>query len=468
MNADSRFIRVLTRKDVLALAFGAMIGWGWVIMSGTWILRSGSVGAILAFAVAGLIMLIVALLYAELVAAMPQVGGEHVYTLRALGPAGSFVCTWSIIFVYISICCFEAVALASVFDYFDYDFKRVYLWTIAGYDVYLTWAFIGIGGGVIVTIINILGVKLSAVFQTVVTVLILISGVILITGAGLKGSVSNLDPYFVSGLAGVLGVVTMVPFFFVGFDIIPQIAEEINLPFKYIGALTAISVCVAIFWYCLIVLAVALLADTTLLSESKLATADANKLVWGTPGATIIIFGGIAGIITSWNAFVIGGSRAIFAMAESNMLPKALGRLHARYRSPYVAIILVGLLTCIAPLFGRNILVWIVNAGSFGAVLAYIMVSVSFIRLRSREPDMTRPFKLPLGLAIGWLGVLCCIALGLVYLPGSPSALSPVEWVVVIAWMLLGLIFYLCAVIKHGQKGHLVVHKSSNSSGSQI
>lgn len=127
MSGDQGLARVLTRKDVLALAFGAMIGWGWVALSGTWILRAGSLGSILAFVIAGSVMLIVALLYAELAAAMPEVGGEHVYSLRALGRTGSFICTWAIVFVYISICCFEAVALASVVDYFDINLSHLFL-----------------------------------------------------------------------------------------------------------------------------------------------------------------------------------------------------------------------------------------------------------------------------------------------------------------------------------------------------
>ena len=109
---ESGLSRVLTRKDVLALAFGAMIGWGWVILSGGWIDRAGSLGAMLAFVVAGGVMLVVALLYAELAAAMPQVGGEHAWSLRALGHGGSFACTWAIVFVYVSICCFEALPRA--------------------------------------------------------------------------------------------------------------------------------------------------------------------------------------------------------------------------------------------------------------------------------------------------------------------------------------------------------------------
>ena len=80
MSDTARFVRVLARKDVLALAFGAMIGWGWVVMTGHWIITAGSLGAVLAFIVGGLAIVCVGLTYAELAAAMPEAGGEHVYS----------------------------------------------------------------------------------------------------------------------------------------------------------------------------------------------------------------------------------------------------------------------------------------------------------------------------------------------------------------------------------------------------
>lgn len=449
MSSESGFARVLTRKDVLALAFGAMIGWGWVALSGMWIVRAGSLGAMLAFVIAGSVMLIVALLYAELAAAMPETGGEHIWSLRALGHAGSFICTWAIVFVYISICCFEAVALASVIDYFEIDLSHVFLWRVADYDVYLSWALVGSATAAVLTVINILGVKLSAFIQVVVTLMIGVSGLVLLTGASINGSFENIDPLFVSGIAGVITVVTMLPFFFVGFDVIPQIAEEVDLPHRELGTLTIVSVCMAIVWYCAVVAGVALLADSTILQNSKLTTADAAATVFGKSGAALIVIGGIAGIVTSWNAFIIGGSRAIYAMAQSGMLPSVLGKLHPRYRTPHAAILFIGVLTFLAPLLGRNALTWFVNAGSFGAVIAYLFVAISFVRLRHSEPDLPRPFRLqPYGLAIGWLGVICCGALGLLYLPGSPSALIPMEWSIVVAWSAVGAACYFRMLAK--------------------
>ena len=83
---------------VLVIAFGAMIGWGWVVSSGSWIQKGGVVGASIAFAIGGVMIFFIGLTYAELTAAMPQCGGEHVFSYKAMGPNGSFICTWAIIF----------------------------------------------------------------------------------------------------------------------------------------------------------------------------------------------------------------------------------------------------------------------------------------------------------------------------------------------------------------------------------
>ena len=86
--AGDRFARVLKTRHVLTLAFGAMIGWSWVLMTGYWVGNAGSVGTLLAFAAGGLVIGFIALTYAELASAMPRAGGEHVYTHAGLGPAG--------------------------------------------------------------------------------------------------------------------------------------------------------------------------------------------------------------------------------------------------------------------------------------------------------------------------------------------------------------------------------------------
>jgi amino acid transporter len=434
--------RVLDLKDTLALSFGAMVGWSWVILSGLWISNGGSLGAMLGFALAGLPIMLIGLLYAELASAMPVVGGEHEYSLRALGRLGSFVCTWAIVFVYVSVCAFEAVALPTVIEYWLPDYQAGFLWQVAGWDVYLSWVAVGVAGSAAVTFVNYIGVKSSAVVQTTVSVLILVAGAMLLSGALLKGSPDNLQPLFTHGMAGIFSVAVMAPFMFVGFDVIPQAAQEIHLPARSIGRVLLGSIAMALAWYVLIIMAVALLIPASGLGDG-LVTADAAGTAWGPVGANLLVLGGVGGIITSWNAFMVGGSRAVFAMARHDMLPAWLGRLHPTYRTPSNAILAIGLLSMAAPLCGRVLLVWIVDAGSFAVVIAYILVAVSFLQLRRRQPDMARPFRLRHGERIGWLALLGSLGLLALYLPGSPSALLwPVEWGLVGAWFLLGFVFY--------------------------
>ena len=113
----SNFSKTLNTRDLLALSLGAMIGWSWVILTGRMILMAGSMGTLLAFLFGGLIVVFIGLLYAELAPAMPVVGGEHEYTLRALGRHASFFCTWMVILAYSSVVAFEAAALPTAIEY---------------------------------------------------------------------------------------------------------------------------------------------------------------------------------------------------------------------------------------------------------------------------------------------------------------------------------------------------------------
>ncbi len=437
-----QLVRVLSKKDVISLAFGAMIGWGWVVLAGDWILEAGSVGSILAFLVGGLMVVFVGLTYAELVSAMPRVGGELYYTLRALGPRFSFVASWGIALGYISVVAFEAVALPTVIDYLFPGYHAVHLWTIAGYDVTLTWALVGMFGAVVITVVNYLGIRPAAVFQGICTLLLALVGVLLIIGSFTGGEPAYFRPFFVNGMGGLLSVLVMTPFLFVGFDVIPQAAEEMKIPFRMIGFLLVFSVLLAVLWYVAVIAAVGLGLDPSGLGNTDLATADALAALWGHPVfGKILVLGGIAGILTSWNAFFIGGSRILYAMAEAGMLPGGFARLHPTYKTPSNAILLIGGLSVVAPLFGREMLVWLVDAGGLNIVLSYFLVAVSFLVLRKKEPAMPRPFRAGKGPLVGLLAVTLSLFLGVQYFPGMPAALLwPYEWVMILGWWIIGVV----------------------------
>lgn len=438
--SEGQFVRVIRRKEVLALSFGAMIGWSWVALTGNWIGAAGSAGAMLAFLIGGIVIILVGLTYAELASAMPQAGGEHVYSHRALGRTASFICTWAILLGYVSVVAFEAVALPTVTEYLVPGFSRGYLWTVAGWDVNLTWVLTGVAAAIVVTAINIVGIRTAARLQLLATTLVLLVGLVLVGGGVTAGDTANMLPLFADGAKGLLAVLIMVPFMFVGFDVIPQSAEEMDIPFADIGKLLMVSIAMAVAWYVAMIWAVSVGLPMAARQASELPTADATAaLLGGAWAGKLLVIGGIGGILTSWNAFLIGGSRAIYALARAGQLPAALGKLHPRFKTPHRALLLIGALSVAAPLFGRPALVWLVDAGGLGIVVAYALVAWSFLVLRKREPDMHRPYKVMYGRYVGWAALLLSLGVAVLYLPGSPAALIwPHEWLIVIAWTLFG------------------------------
>ncbi|MDR1788169.1 MAG: APC family permease [Treponema sp.] len=453
--AESKFKKVLNRWDIFSLAFGAMIGWSWVILSGDWIKGAGTLGAILAFVVGGIMVLFVGLTYAELTVAMPQCGGEHVFSMRALGTGGSFVCSWAIIVAYVAVAAFEACAFPTVVQYIFPNFMKGFMYTIGGFDVYVSWMATGLVLSIIMTVINYVGIKTAAVVNTVLTVIIAGVGIALVAASAVRGDLQTAEPFFDKGFKGFLGVVVMTPFMFVGFDVIPQAAEEINLPLKKIGVVLLVSIIMAISFYGLVILAVSLVMSKPELEVSSLATADAMKKAFfnSAAAAKVLIIGGMAGILTSWNSFFVGGSRAIYSMAEAHMLPKFLAKLHPKFKTPSNAILLIGALCFVAPFFGRRMLVWLVDAGSAATVIAYFLVALSYLVLRKTEPGMERPYKVPLGVPVGIIAVAMTLVMLVLYVPGMPAGLVwPQECILFGITVLLGALLGLIAKVRYGKK----------------
>lgn len=442
--SDLKFNKILGCKDIFAMAFGAMIGWGWVIMSGKWIEKAGSIGAIIAFLLGGTTIVFIGLIYAELTAAMPKCGGEHVFSLRALGKTGSFICTWAIILGYVGVVCFEACALPSVIEYLIPNFKFGYMYTIAGFDVYFSWVLIGVISSILITLINCIGLKAATKIQRLLTICIVFVGVMLIVGTIFSGEIKNINPCFENGIGGVLSVCVMTPFMFVGFDVIPQTADEVNISYKKLGKVIVLSIVVAILWYISIIFSVSVLLSKQALAVSELATVDAMKKAYFNSGfvAKVVVVGGVAGILSSWNSFFIGGSRAIFALSESRMLPTYLSKISYKTKTPINSVVLIGIISIFAPFFGKAMMIWLTNAGSFGVVIAYFITSISFLILRIKEPNMKRPYKIKHGKLVGALAVLFSGVMIVLYLPGMSSCLALQEIVIILIWIILGILLF--------------------------
>lgn len=460
----SNFDRVFSSWDILVIAFGAMIGWGWVIQSGDWIEKAGVIGAMLGFFLGGVMIFFIGLTYAELTPAMPECGGEHVFSMRAMGPYGSFVCTWAIILGYVSVVCFEACAFPTIISYLWPGFLKGYMYTVAGFDIYASWVAVAVIFAFLITIINLMGAKTAAILQTILTVAIGAAGIALVVASLFSGQPSNLDGQVFHGASSgsifgnIVRVAAVSPFFFIGFDVIPQAAEEINVPLKKIGKMLLFSIVLAISFYALVIFAVGYVMDSKSIVDSYaatgLVTADAMAKAFHSEAMSkVIIIAGMCGIVTSWNSFMLGGSRAIFSMAESYMVPRVFKKLSSKHKTPTTAIWLIGILSMLAPFAGRKMLVWVSDAGNFGCVLAYFMVSLSFLILRKKEPTMPRPYKVKFGKVAGALAVLMSGIMLILYIfPASGAALVPQEWLIAGLWFVLGIFFIIGCKMKYQDK----------------
>lgn len=300
--------------------------------------------------------------------------------------------------------------------------------------------------------------------QTVFTLAIALVGVLLLSGSAVNGNIENIEAqaFQGSGASGIIEnvarIAIMTPFFFFGFDVIPQAAEEIKVPLKKLGRLMILSIVLAVAFYTMIVIAIGLVMNTgdiaLSLSSTGLVTADAMEKAFNSPiMSKVLIIGGLCGIITSWNSFLIGGSRALYAMSTTNMVPSVFSKIHPRYKSPVNALLLLGAISVIAPFLGRAMLIWIVDAANFACCLAYCLVSISYLVIRKKYPKMIRPFRNRHYKLIGIIAAVMSGGMMLMYvIPGTSCTLVWQEWIIVGGWALLGLVFFFISKWKNREK----------------
>lgn len=436
------FQKAFGSADVLALAFGSMIGWGWVMLCGKWASQGGMIGAMLAFAAGAVLCIFVGLTYAELTPAVMEPGGNVAFSRLAMGPLAALFSGLATSLAYLGVAAWEGPALISAVGYLVEVPRAGMLWQIQGVDVYLSETLFAILGTAALVWINIRGTKATAVFQTVATVGILLVGLLFLSGGVLFGKLENTGPMFTS-VSGFMSVLLVVPAMFVGFDVIPQAAGEMSVPRKRIPRLLILSIIAASVWYILMILATCLSAPTDVREAGVIPVADSMAYAFGHPlWGQVCIIGALCGIVTSWNGFLFGSARCIYSMACAGMLPKALARTHQKYGTPYVAILFCGALCAAAAFLGAGALSWFANAASFGAVVMYLTVVLSFIVLRVRQPNLARPYKIRHARAIGVLALIVVCFFIYLYLPVGPSSLAGEEWTIVLGWFGLGILLF--------------------------
>lgn len=449
---ENKFKRTLRPIDVWGLALGAIIGWGCFVLPGNEFLpKAGPLGMAIGMIGGALLVLVISLSYGYLIRHYPVSGGEFVYAKSAFGKTHAFICGWFIALAYWSLVPLNATALALISRYlFPGVIQFGKLYEVAGWDVYAGEVIVASVFLIALGLLNIRGIKSAGWVQTTIA-LALVGTIVLITALVMMGGVewSNAEPLFQTGqpwYTSVLSIVALAPWAYIGFDCIPQAAEEYNFSHKKSRNLMISAISVAALLYICVntITAIGLKPWQTLLSERPFwATGLVVEERLGKIGLVILGISMFCAVVSGINAFLISTSRLMYAMANENALPKFFGKMHKKYKTPVNAILFVLVLSLIAPWFGREVLGWIVDMTSVGGAIGFLYTCSSAAVLAYRRKAYGYS-------AAGVLGALISFSFVLLLLvPGMPGFLYEQALICLGVWVGLGILFYITIYPKY-------------------
>src|SRR6266581_3716923 len=234
--AMSTLARKLRLIDYFALAFGTMVGVGWLVLMDDWLGRSGPLGAILGFALGGVLLLPVGYVYGQWVQRLPDAAGEAAYVAQVFPPVVSYFTGWMMLLAYFIVCPWEAVAVGKLAAYIFPSLNSFELYRVAGQPVFLPRLLLGVALTVFLAALNYRGIRLSASFQNWTTTTVLLVFVAMLGISGAHGKVANFEPPFrAAPLVSILLTLQIVPYFLTGFESVAKAAEESHPEFRSTG-----------------------------------------------------------------------------------------------------------------------------------------------------------------------------------------------------------------------------------------
>jgi ethanolamine permease len=371
--------KALTPLHLWAIAVGLVIsgeyfGWnyGWEV--------AGPVGFLVATLGVTVLYITFIFSFTELTTAIPQAGGPFAYAHRAFGPIGGFVAGYATLIEFLFAPPAIAFALGS-YGHFLYPALPVLGTALGCYLVF--------------TLVNLLGIKESANFSLVVTVLAVVE---LLLYMGLVAPHFKIENFLAHPaplrLGGVLAAVPFAMWFYLAIEGVAMVAEEVQDPKRTIpkgygyGMLTLVALALGVM------VLTGGIGDWRRLSHLDYPLPEALGIVLGRGSRWTQFFAsiGLFGLVASFHGTIIGYSRQVFALARGGYLPSFLARLNGR-QTPHWALVAGGAVGCLALLTGTTDQVIILSV--LGALVMYVMSLLSLFALRRREPELARPFAVP-------------------------------------------------------------------------
>ncbi|MBD9477723.1 amino acid permease [Pseudoxanthomonas sp. PXM02] len=450
LDGEATLKRTLTAKHLVMLGVGAVIGAGIFVLTGQAAANHAGPAIMLSFVMAGFACALAGLCYAEFSALMPVSGSAYSYSYATLGEFVAWFIGWCLVLEYL----FASATVAVGWSGYLISFLTTTLhlpfpaelaqapinWD--GSNFVATGSILNLPAIAIVAAISGLcyvGITQSA-FVNAIVVAIKVTVIVLFIGIGATYiDPSNWTPFIPAnegpgkfGMEGVTRAAAIVFFAYIGFDAVSTAAGEAKNPQRDmpIGILGSLAICTVIY---IVVCAVLTgMTNYTLLGTAKpVATAlePYPGLAWL---KTAVEIGAIAGLSSVILVMLMAQPRIFYSMAKDGLMPKFFGKVHPKFRTPYVGTIIVGVLAAaLAGLMPLNVLGELV---SMGTLLAFATVCAGVLVLRYTRPEMPRPFKVPAAIVICPLGVLACL-----YLFWQPFV---EHWKIFVGWTILGLVVY--------------------------
>jgi basic amino acid/polyamine antiporter, APA family len=465
--------RCLGVLNLIALGIGAIIGAGIFVLTGSAAAQYAGPAIVISFILAGTGCLFAGLCYAEFASLIPIAGSAYTYGYATLGELFAWIIGWDLILEY----AFGAATVASGWsanvvqllgriglplppqltatpgtDLVLYNG----LWRVASTlpmevntaplphatGAFNVVAFLAI---CLVTFVLVIGIEESATLNTIIvfikvgTVLVFIAVAALYVAGHWAQAQANWTPFIPPntgesghyGWSGVARGAAVIFFAYIGFDAVSTAAQEAKNPQKDMpmGILGSLAICTVLY-----IATAWLLTGVVKYPQLNVAAPvalgmEATGVAWG---EYLVLIGSIMGLSTVMLVMLLGQSRVFFSMSRDGLLPEWAGRIHPRFRTPYVSSITVGIFVAIfASLIPIGILGELV---SIGTLLAFVIVCAGVWILRRRRPELHRPFKTPLVPLVPILGILISVFL-MASLPGA-------TWMRLLIWLAIGMVIY--------------------------
>ena len=460
--------RTLGPMSLVALGIGAIIGAGLFVRTAAAIADRAGPAVVIAFIVAGVGCAFAGLCYAEFASMIPVAGSAYTYSYATMGEFVAWIIGWDLVLEY-------AVGAATVAIAWSEYANRViawflpripYQWAHSPFEVMADTGVRGIMNVPAVFILAVLsgllirGTKESAFVNSIIVILKVSIVILVITiGWGFINPANHtplipapqlyVTPQGIThnygGILGILGAAGVVFFAYIGFDAVSTAAQEAknpkrDMPIGILGSLVICTILYVLFSY--VLSGVATVEDFRSTGrEASVAFAISKYMTgyeWLSKAVTVAILAGFSSVIL---VMLLVQSRVFYSMSRDGLVPRIFSDVHPRYRTPYKSNTLFFVFTSLFAAFIPEDIVG--EMTSIGTLFAFILVCAGVWIMRRRRPDIPRGFTVPALPVVAVLGIVVCGSM--IY------GLGWTNWLRLIAWLVIGLVFYFGYGRKHSR-----------------